>query len=191
LPPHQREALLASLTAQLEELSTLVGELVVLAKVEPVAAHVPTRLDGVVEAAVERARRRAGDRGLTIAANQPWTLDGDQATLERAVVNLLDNAVKFSPPSSRVTVCQQGGVVQVDDEGPGVRTQDRAAAFGRFWRSDAARGLPGSGLGLAIVADAAAAHGGSARLEESASGGTRALLMLPGQPADDENRPST
>jgi two-component system, OmpR family, sensor histidine kinase MprB len=182
LPPEQRAALLADLTGQLEELGDLAGELTVLAGEEPERAREEVRLDAVVEAAADRARRRAGGRRVTVDL-APWVLpDADATALERAVVNLIDNAVKFSPPEGQVHVRLAGGVLTVDDEGPGVPAADRERAFERFWRSDDARGLPGSGLGLSIVAETAAAHGGSAALSASPLGGTRATLTLPGSP---------
>ncbi len=94
---------------------------------------------------------------------------------------MLDNAVKFSPPGSTITVHLSGGVVAVADEGPGVPAGDRDKVFDRFWRGDDARGTPGSGLGMAIVADAATTHGGTARVDEAAGGGALVVLSLPGR----------
>ena len=180
LPSEQRAALLADLTGQLTELGDLAGELTVLAGQDADRPRADVRLDAVVGAAVERARRRAAGRPIAVEL-APWVVpDADATALERAVLNLLDNALKFSPPDGRVTVRLEGGVLTVDDEGPGVPAAEREAAFERFWRSEAARGLPGSGLGLSIVAETAAAHGGSAVLSPSPAGGTRATLTLPG-----------
>jgi len=179
LPPGQREALLTSLSGQVEELTTLVGELVVLAHEEPAPPSAPVRWDAVVETAVDRVRRRAGSRTLQVPVNEPCLVTGDAQGLERAVVNLLDNAVKFSPDGSTVTVHQARGLLTVDDQGPGIPATDRESAFDRFWRGADARGLPGSGLGLAIVADAVAQHGGTVRLDAAPGGGTRAVVQLP------------
>jgi two-component system sensor histidine kinase MprB len=180
-----RAALLADVTAQLDELGRLVGDLVLLAHDPADAAdrpRRPVRLDGVVNRAVERARRRADGHAVEVTT-RPWLVpDADADALERAVVNLLDNALKFSPPASTVVVRSGDGRVTVDDQGPGVSADLRETAFERFWRSEDARALPGSGLGLAIVADVARAHGGSARLETAPRGGARAVLELPGHP---------
>jgi two-component system sensor histidine kinase MprB len=183
LPEAHRSGLLTDVASQLEELSHLVDEVAVLAREEPERPRVAVRLDEVAQRAVERARRRG--TGHTIeAALTPWSVpDADADALERAVVNLLDNALKFSPPGSVVRVGLAGGELTVDDEGPGVAPEHRVDAFERFWRSDAARALPGSGLGLAIVAETAAAHGGTAALSDAPRGGTRAVLTLPGRPA--------
>jgi len=179
LPPDQREALLSSVTAQLEEMTSLVRELVVLAHEDPVVERTTVRLDAVLDLAVARVRRRAGGRPLVVDS-VPWELDGDPGALERALVNVLDNAVKFSPAGSTITVQLSDGVVTVDDQGPGVPPADRDKVFDRFWRGADSRGRPGSGLGMAIVADAAATHGGTAAVYEAAGGGARVVLSLPG-----------
>jgi len=179
LPVDQREALLSSLTAQLSEMSDLVGELVFLAREEREVEHVLVRLDTVLDNAVERVRRRAGGRRIVIES-EPWELVGDGGALERALVNVLDNAVKFSPAGSTITARLSGGVVTVADQGPGVATADRDKVFDRFWRGEEARGKPGSGLGLAIVADAARSHAGTVQLGETPGGGALVTFSLPG-----------
>jgi two-component system sensor histidine kinase MprB len=184
LPPDQREALLSSVTAQLDEMTTLVSELVVLAHEDAGVERTTLRLDAVLELAVERVTRRAGGRPILVDS-EPWELVGDAGALERAVVNVLDNAVKFSPPGSTITARLSGGVVTVTDEGPGVVASERDKVFDRFWRGEDARGMPGSGLGMAIVADAAESHGGTARLGEAPGGGACVVLSLPGhRPSD-------
>jgi len=179
LPPEQHDALLSSVTAQLGEMSELVGKLVLLSHEDHPAEHSLFRLDTVLGISVERVRRRAGGRRIVVES-EPWELVGDAGSLERALVNVLDNAVKFSPPDSTITVSLSGGVVTVADEGPGVPAADRDKVFDRFWRGDEARGTPGSGLGMAIVADAAATHGGGAHLGEAVGGGALVVLTLPG-----------
>lgn len=195
LPAGQREALLADVTGQLDELSHLVSELVVLAHDEPARPRADVRLDDVVDRAVQRARRRAAGHRVELTTVPCVVPAADAAGLERAVLNLVDNAVKFSPAGSTVTVALAAGPggtvrVTVDDEGPGVPADHREDAFERFWRADDARALPGSGLGLAIVADAAEQHGGTARLADAPGGGTRAVLELPGAPAHPDGAPS-
>jgi two-component system sensor histidine kinase MprB len=86
---------------------------------------------------------------------------GDRARLERAVMNLLDNARKWSPPGSSVYVTVADGAIVVRDEGPGIDPTDLPYVFDRFYRSADARRLPGSGLGLAIVRQGAEMHGGA------------------------------
>jgi two-component system sensor histidine kinase MprB len=98
-------------------------------------------------------------------------------------VNLLDNAVKFSPPGGTVLVRLKAGEYVVVDQGPGIDPADLPHMFERFWRSDSARSLPGSGLGLAIVSQVAEESGGKVSLQPAPGGGTVARLWLPGEPA--------
>ncbi|MFA1547093.1 sensor histidine kinase [Actinomadura chokoriensis] len=183
LPPAARHNLLVSVKAQMRELSSLVGDLLELARpaeAEPVHETVP--MHDVVARAVERARLRGP--GLTVESDAgPWYVLGDPASLERAVVNLLDNAVKFSPPGGTVTVRLAGGELTVRDHGPGIPAADLPHVFERFWRSPSARSLPGSGLGLSIVARVVAESGGRVALEPAPGGGTLARVHLPGTPA--------
>lgn len=180
LPARDRVELLHSLSAQLEELSHLTSELSLLAHEDPGAERVDVRLDDVVRHAVERASRR-GEHTIKTDV-QPWSVTGDPTALERAVLNLLDNAVKFSPPSSTVQVRLRGGLLEVMDEGPGIPDAERQQVFERFWRSSSARAMPGSGLGLAIVADVAASHGGDVSATKAPSGGAKITMRLPGRP---------
>ncbi|GAA2170854.1 HAMP domain-containing sensor histidine kinase [Actinomadura napierensis] len=186
LPAATRHNLLVSVKAQMLELSSLVGDLLELARpdeAEPVRQTVA--LHEVVDRAVDRARLRGP--GLTVqASTEPWYVQGDPASLERAVVNLLDNAVKFSPPAGTVAVRLAGGELTVRDQGPGIPAADLPHVFERFWRSPSARSLPGSGLGLSIVARVVAESGGRVALEAADGGGTLARVRLPGtaQPRD-------
>jgi two-component system sensor histidine kinase MprB len=193
LPPDQREALLASVTAQLEEMTTLVRELVVLSHEDSGFQPATVRLDSVLDRAVRRVTRRANGRHIVVESD-PWQLVGDASALERALVNVLDNAVKFSPPDSTITARLADGVVTVADEGPGVPAADRDKVFDRFWRGDDSRGMSGSGLGMAIVADSVQSHGGTVTLGEAPGGGALVVISLPGQqlpdvPAAHRSRP--
>jgi len=179
LPADQRAELLSSVTAQLEEMSELVGELVFLAREDRSVERSAVRLDAVLEIAAERVRLRAGGRRIVVES-EPWELVGDATALERALVNVLDNAVKFSPPDSTVTAELCGGVVTVADQGPGVPAADRSKVFDRFWRGDDSRSMPGSGLGMAIVAETARSHGGTATVGEAPRGGALVVISLPG-----------
>jgi two-component system sensor histidine kinase MprB len=99
--------------------------------------------------------------------------------LDRAVSNLVDNAVKFGPAGAPVDVTVRGTIIEVADRGPGIAADDRDRVFDRFYRATSARTLPGSGLGLSIVAQIAALHGGSITLAPREGGGTVARLVLP------------
>ncbi len=180
LPPEARTELLDDVRAQIEELTTLIGDLTELAREDPAAPLVePVDLAEIVDHAVQRVRRRAP--GLTFEVfTRPWQVVGEAPALERAVTNLLDNAAKWSPDDGLVTVRLSDGVLTVDDQGSGIAEADRSRIFDRFWRSDDARTLPGSGLGLAIVRQVAERHSGSVEATENASGGARLVLRMPG-----------
>ncbi|MFI1307118.1 HAMP domain-containing sensor histidine kinase [Streptomyces sioyaensis] len=181
IPAADKEALLASVKAQMGELAALIGDLQELSR-PPEPGHsaiAVVALHDVVGAALERARLRGPT--LTFAADlHPWYVRAEPAGLERAVVNLLDNAVKFSPLGGTVEVRLSGGELTVRDHGPGIPQDELPHVFERFWRSPSARSLPGSGLGLSIVARTAQQAGGAVRLRSADLGGTEAVLTLPG-----------
>nr|WP_246303918.1 HAMP domain-containing sensor histidine kinase [Nocardioides thalensis] len=170
LSPEERRRVGRAVLGQVEELTDLVAELGEIARGGAADAVVPVRLDEVALRAVDRAQRRDPARRLDIDVAPGSPVAGDPAALERAVVNLLDNALKFSDGPVGLSVRDQA--VTVSDRGPGLPAEERAAAFERFWRSAGARELPGSGLGLAIVADVAERHGGAAFFRPRAGGGS-------------------
>ncbi len=188
LSEQDRKEISDDVRAQVEELSTLVGDIVELAREDaPQVVHEPVELPEVVERALARAGRRA--TGVCFEVDlAPWSLLGDANALERAVLNLLDNAAKWSPSDATVTVrlapTDRGtATLDVADAGPGIAESDLPYIFERFYRSPAARTLPGSGLGLAIVAQVAARHGGKVWASRSPTGGTLMTLELPGRPS--------
>jgi signal transduction histidine kinase len=106
--------------------------------------------------------------------------------IQQAIANLLDNALKFSPPGGVITLAADAGPdglrITVADQGPGIPEADRARATERFFRGEHARSTPGSGLGLALVQAVASLHGGSLTLEDNGPG-LRAVLLLPAEPS--------
>ena len=190
LSDQDRKEISDDVRAQVEELSTLVGDIIELAREDaPQVEHEPVGLTEVVERALARAGRRAPGVHFEVKLT-PWSLLGDANALERAVLNLLDNAAKWSPPAATVEVGlmptgRGTAAVTVADAGPGIAEADLPYIFERFYRSTAARTLPGSGLGLAIVAQAAARHGGSVRASRRLEGGTLMTLELPGRPSSE------
>jgi two-component system, OmpR family, sensor histidine kinase MprB len=162
LPPAERLQLREDLLSQLRELTSLVGDLVELARERaPESELEELELDGLLTACIERVRAR-GPRVRFAASLAPCHVRCDRARLERAVMNLLDNARKWSPDGSVVEVELSGdGEIVVRDEGPGIDAADLPYVFDRFYRSADARRLPGSGLGLAIVRQVAEMHGGA------------------------------
>ncbi|MHA6780187.1 sensor histidine kinase [Pseudonocardia saturnea] len=186
LPDADRAEILTDVHAQVEELSQLVGDLVELARDDtPLVVHEPVEFTDVVDRALERVRRRAGDVEFD-AELVPWTLIGDATALERAVLNLLDNAAKWSPPGGTVQVRMRAlddwsALLEVADEGPGIADEDLPRVFDRFYRADRARTMPGSGLGLAIVRQVAVRHGGAVWAGRTPGGGALLALRLPGR----------
>ncbi|MFF1835359.1 sensor histidine kinase [Streptomyces sp. NPDC058231] len=183
IPPDDRRALMKSVTAQMTELASLIGDLQELAR--PDAAQPgPLQVVGlhdIASVALERARLRGPE--LTITADlEPWYVRTEPAALERAVVNVLDNAVKFSPQRGTIAVALRGGELTVVDQGPGIPAEELPHVFERFWRSPSARQLPGSGLGLSIVARTVQQAGGEIVLRPAPAGGTEASIRLPGAP---------
>src|ERR1700741_222111 len=156
LPEDDLAELRADVIAQIEELSTLVGDLVDLTRDDAGSIiHEPVDMSDVVERSLERVRRRRNDIEFDVSVTG-WQVYGDGLGLARAVLNLLDNAAKWSPPGGRVGV----RLTQIDalhaelvvsDFGPGIPAHERRLVFERFYRSTSARAMPGSGLGLAIV----------------------------------------
>jgi two-component system sensor histidine kinase MprB len=180
LPAEAKAELLGDVRAQIEEMTTLIGDLVELSRDEPLT-HVVEEIDlaDLVDRSVSRVRRRAP--GVTFALDlRPWYVVGEQAGVERAVTNLLDNAAKWSPAGGTVTVRLVDGVLTVDDEGPGISDADLPHVFDRFYRSEESRSMPGSGLGLSIVRQVAERHSGTVEAGASPSGGARLTLALPG-----------
>ncbi len=175
----ERTELLHDVRDELEAMTTLVGELVELARGEE-ADVMPAefRLDEVVRGVAERAARRWP--GVEFQTKlQPCTVAGVPQRVERAISNLLDNAGKWSPDDGAVVeVSVRDGIVEVRDHGPGIEEKDAPLVFNRFYRSAAARALPGAGLGLAIVKQIADAHGGSVDVENAADGGAVLRLQL-------------
>jgi two-component system sensor histidine kinase MprB len=178
MPAGEREQLLRDVTEQLTEMTALIAELVELARGDQAPAEPEdVRLDLVAADAIERTRRNR--QGVTFAPRLEETMiRGVPSAIERAVSNLLDNAAKWSPPGGEVEVTVRDGEVTVRDHGPGIAEEDRPFVFDRFYRADAARGLPGSGLGLAIVRQVAEAHGGSVTAEQPEDGGTLVRLSF-------------
>lgn len=173
-----RRRLLRDVTVQLDEFGRLVGALVELARGDaPVSNPVEVRLDEVVGVVVERARARVRDVPITVDA-EPAVVRGDPDRLERAVSNLVDNALKYGE-GRPVDVTVSVGEVAVRDRGAGIAPADAPRVFDRFYRAAEARGKPGSGLGLAIVRQVAESHGGIATVEAAEGGGTRVRLRLP------------
>jgi two-component system sensor histidine kinase MprB len=178
IPADDRRDLLAAAKAEVLDLSVLVNEVVAVASDryadEP---YVELSLGEIAETSVERAERRSSHPiEPTI---DPSIVRGRRSALARAVDNLLDNALKWSPDGTPVSISVQGGRVAVRDHGPGIDAEDRDLVFARFYRAAEARSKPGSGLGLAIVKQIVDDHDGSVFIEEAPGGGAVVGFRLP------------
>lgn len=167
----------------LEGLGQLVNELLRFAQAEDELAHELNDVDVVAvarrvcEDAVIAAIVRS--QMIEFESSAPhMVMAGSAALIEIAIRNLVDNALKYSPIEATVSVrVEPGPVVIVEDDGPGIPAGQRDHVFQRFWRADRNVGI-GAGVGLALVRRIAQLHDGSVRLEDRASGGTRAVLSF-------------
>ncbi len=174
----ERGQVMRDLVAQTERMSTLVADLIDLARDEETELPIESlRLDEVVQDALAGVRGRY-PKVLFTVSSRPTTISAVRSRVSRAVTNLLDNAGKWSPAGGIVEIAVADGEVSVRDHGPGIAPEDAPHVFDRFWRASNARHLPGSGLGLAIVKDIAEKHGGWVTLEPAAGGGARFRLRL-------------
>jgi two-component system, OmpR family, sensor histidine kinase MprB len=165
---------------QIGELTLLMNDLIELARgEEPSTDTEDIRFDVLIGDVADRTRRNSPATPLQLDL-EPTIVAGVPARLERAVANLLDNAVKYSPPGEPVEIQLSGVELTVRDHGPGISAEDLEHVFDRFYRGAEARGRPGSGLGLAIVRQVVRQHGGSVTAEQASGGGTLMHLCLPG-----------
>jgi len=171
LSDSERTAILADMRAEIDELTELSSELSALAT-DQKAAEQPTTVDlrEIADEIATRARRRTtGD--ITVSSIGETHVTARMHQLERAISNLVDNAIKFSPDGSDVAIIVSDGRIVVQDNGPGISAADKPHVFDRFYRATATRSLPGSGLGLAIVAQFAEDHGIATIVEDAPNGG--------------------
>jgi two-component system sensor histidine kinase MprB len=162
LAPGEYADVVEGVQFEVQELSNLVSELVELAGDSSGSDEPPQRVDlsDLARDAVARARRRSG-REIQVTAEGPTAVDVRPQAIERAIGNLVDNALKYSPADTGVDVVVTGTRLEVRDRGPGFSSADLPHVFDRFFRSVEARTQSGSGLGLAIVRQAVERHGGT------------------------------
>lgn len=187
-PREDRREFLERLVKQVERMTILVNELLDLSRIESGAIRlVPgeMKVGAVVAESVALLQTRLEQASITVAQPEPSDLmvEADHSSMVRAISNLLDNAIKYSPAGSTVWVetKDQGDVVAitVKDEGPGVAPHDLPRVFERFYKAEQSRHSSGVGLGLAIVKHLIRAHGGTAEVESPPGGGSLFTLTLP------------
>jgi len=175
-----------STTGECERLSRIVDNLLFVARVdaarEPIARK---RFDA--RAAVEKIatfyQMIADDRRVTIRCTGVGQIDADPDLFERALGNLLDNALRFTPPNGSIQIAlskhDADFEVAVNDNGCGIAPEHLPRIFDRFYRVDSSRGSDGAGLGLALVKSIVDLHGGSTRIESELNRGTTVTLVFP------------
>ena len=182
LSPEDLNQLKADIITQVDELSALVTDLGELSRGERSEGEiVRLHLADCVEESVDTAKTYARIKQITIDTNlESSIILGRRDRLERAVSNLLTNAIKFTPENGRIVVSSSNGAISVSDSGPGVAEADRPFIFDRFWRAPSSRPLPGSGLGLSIVAQVVSEFHGSIEIDQDpVLGGARFIITFP------------
>lgn len=167
-----KSSILADMRAEVDELVTLSAELSALATDQRTVEE-PQLVD-LVDVAHEIAARatRRSESPITVTAGEETTVSARPHQLERAISNLVDNAIKFSAGSSPVEIAVGSHRVEVRDHGPGIPDEDKPHVFDRFYRATSTRSMPGSGLGLAIVGQFADDHGAKVYVLDNVGGGT-------------------
>jgi two-component system OmpR family sensor kinase/two-component system sensor histidine kinase QseC len=182
-----RATAIDAVAAGVERAARLIEQLLTLARSEPgaaPAAREPVELGELARETLAAMHPFAHDRGseLALDAARPVVIEGERSALAAALRNLVDNAIRYAPPGSRIDVgvgSDDGAAwLRVDDAGPGIPAAERERVVDRFYRR-AASGEEGSGLGLAIVRSVADRHGATLSLDDSPAGGLRATLRFP------------
>ena len=173
-----RDAILRDIRAEVDELTSLSSELSALASDQRLVEE-PTAVDlsEIAHEVALRASRRTG-RVVTVVANDSQVVTVRHGQLERALSNLVDNALKFCPVAVPVEIIVTNNRIDVVDHGPGISDADKPLVFDRFYRAAATRALPGSGLGLAIVKQFANDHGASVSVSDTQGGGATITITF-------------
>lgn len=176
-----RDAILADLQAETQELTVLVDEIVTVASgAQSDEPFVAVDLVAVADEIASRFSRRTGRRISVTGASEP--VIGQRAGLHRALSCIVDNACKFDGSGEPIEVRVADRRITVVDHGPGISAEDVERVFDRFHRAASARALPGSGLGLAIVRDVARRHGGDAFAGPGPGGGAEVGFTVAAMP---------
>jgi two-component system, OmpR family, sensor histidine kinase MprB len=172
LTEEDRASILDDMRKEVDELAELSHELSELASDQRSLENpVVIDLSELAEDVAERARRRTTGN-IIVHVSGDVTVVARQHQLERAITNLVDNAIKFSPDSSEIEIRVCDKKIEVRDHGPGIPDSDKPHVFDRFYRSTTTRSMPGSGLGLAIVRQCADDNFATIYIEDAPGGGT-------------------
>jgi two-component system phosphate regulon sensor histidine kinase PhoR len=188
--PDQARDFVQMIARHADRLTRLTDDLLDLSRLETGAWKPqlgPVQLAPLADSVLELFRGRAEEKSIVLQADVPERLraNADRRALEQILVNLLDNAVKFTPRGGRVTLLGDGlgpaVMLSVVDTGPGIEPQHQARIFERFYRTDAGRSreLGGTGLGLAIVKHIVQSHGGAVWAKSETGRGTTFYFTFP------------
>ena len=170
-------------------MTQIVQELLELSRIESGKAPFQkslARVDSMVTQAVDRMRHQAERAGLTISAEIPEGIPDVNMDVDRVnqvLLNLLHNAIKFTPPNGHITVSvsliEKAVQIAIQDTGVGIAKEDLPRVFERFYKADRARSGGGTGLGLSIARHIIEAHGGRIRVESQQGEGSTFFVTLP------------
>lgn len=173
-----KQAVLRDIAAEIDELTDLSSELTALASDQRLMEEIqPVNLRDACDDIATRAMRRTG-RTIEVMSENPATIMVRPAQFDRAIGNLVDNALKFCPTPDQIEINIIGERVDVVDHGPGISDADKPHVFDRFFRATATRALPGSGLGLAIVQQFADDHGALVSVTDTEGGGATVSIVF-------------
>ena len=191
-PADEYRRVIESSLEELQALSDMIDSLLFLARAEKAEGELQrTRLQAraALDRVLEFYRPAAEERGVKLSAQGEADLWADRLLVERALTNLVDNALRYTPTGGSITLSavrrpDGGAEIHVTDTGSGIPAQDLPHVFDRFYRVDSARtrGSAGSGLGLAIVKSIMDLHGGTATITSQPGHGTTVSLRFPPRP---------
>ena len=197
-PDRYREAI-GSMLEEVDRLSRLVGSLLVLSRADagPALRRQEVRLLDLVKDSASLIEILADEKGqrIEVHGDPALTAEVDGLILRQALINLTDNAIKYSPRGAAVLIDVRGdggdAIIEVADQGPGIPEVHRSRVFGRFYRIDTARSREegGAGLGLSIALWAVQAHGGRIELQSQEGNGSTFRILLPRRAAAQQPSP--
>jgi two-component system sensor histidine kinase MprB len=178
LDAETKQSILRDIRTEVDELASLSAELTALASDQRLTEEIqPVSLRDAAHDIAQRASRRSGRTVNVVAVTDP-TIHVRPSQLERAISNLVDNALKFCPTPQPVEITIVGKTIAVVDHGPGISDADKPLVFDRFYRATATRALPGSGLGLAIVKQFANDHDATIAITDTVGGGATVSITF-------------
>ena len=188
--PEEYRAVIESTAAECERLSGIIDNLLFLARADAAEQQV-TRSSFNARSAVEKIvsfyETLAEDRHVEISCDGDVEIFADPILFNRAIGNLIDNALRFTPENGKIRIAigtlKSGTEISVTDDGPGIAPEHLPRVFDRFYRADPSRSSVGTGLGLALVKSIVDLHGGSATIHSEIGHGTTVKLTFPGESA--------